>query len=89
MSVDPAEAGSIRTAVGQLIAGRSLNSVTLEWQDKGVLTPRGNLWTATVLRKTLGNPRLCAWRMINGELVRDAGGQPIVGQWEPILTTDE
>jgi hypothetical protein len=41
------------------------------------------------MRKYLGNPRLCGWRMLNGEVVRNADGYPVVGEWEPICTTDE
>ena len=34
------------------------------------------LWSVKVL---LGNPRLCGWRRINGELVRDEAGATIAG----------
>jgi Recombinase zinc beta ribbon domain len=38
---------------------------------------------------TLTNPRLCGWRAINKELVRGADGNPVVGQWEPILMPEQ
>src|SRR4030095_8497235 len=34
---------------------------------------------------TLANPRLCGWRRLNGEIVKDDDGQPVVGAWEPII----
>jgi hypothetical protein len=60
-----------------------------EWLRLGLKTPRGNQWTSNGLTFLLQNPRLCGYRMINGELVRDAAGEPIVGQWEPIITPEQ
>jgi len=70
----------------QVIAGRSLNSIVREWRECEILTSRGNPWTARTLKLALNNPRLCGWRRLGADLVRDAGGNPIVGEWEPIVT---
>ena len=89
LTLDPGEAPLLRRAAEDVIAGRSLNSIVNEWRRLGVVTTLGNAWTATSLKVTLANPRLCGWRAINKELVRDADGNPVVGQWDPILTPEQ
>ena len=89
LTLDPAEAPLLRRAAEEFIAGRSLNSIVNEWRRLEVVTTLGNPWTATSLKVTLANPRLCGWRAINNELVRDADGNPVVGQWEPVLTPEQ
>lgn len=89
LTLDHAEASLLRRAAEEFVAGRSLNSIVNEWRRLGVVTTLGNPWTATSLKVTLRNPRLCGWRSINQELVRDDQGKPVVGQWEPILTPDQ
>ncbi|GAA3220014.1 recombinase family protein [Actinocorallia longicatena] len=86
LTLDEAESALLRKAVERLLAGASLNSIVRDWQDKGILTPRGNPWRSQTIRTTIQNARLCGWRTINGELVRDEAGKPILGQWEPIIT---
>jgi hypothetical protein len=41
------------------------------------------------LKAVLSAPRLCGWRRLNGEIVRDGEGKAVVGKWEPILTPEE
>ncbi|MFF0243637.1 recombinase family protein [Streptosporangium sandarakinum] len=89
LTLDPREAPLVRQAILDLIAGRSLHSITTQWQKDGVKTSLGNLWTSSSLKLTVTNPRVCGWRQINGELVRDAEGNPIVGQWEPIVSPEQ
>ncbi|WP_405147660.1 recombinase family protein [Sphaerisporangium sp. NBC_01403] len=89
ITLDPVEAELIRTAAQQFIAGRSLGSIANEWQRNGVLTPRGNQWITKTIKRMFLNARNCGWRELHGELVRDGNGDPVVGAWEPILTTDE
>jgi DNA invertase Pin-like site-specific DNA recombinase len=89
LTLDHAEAHLLRRAAEDFIAGRSLNSIVNEWRRLEVVTTLGNPWTATSLKVTLRNPRLCGWRSINKELVRDDYGRPVVGRWEPILTPEQ
>ncbi|WP_084959487.1 recombinase family protein [Thermoactinospora rubra] len=89
LTLHPEEAPLLRKAALDFAGGRSLDSIVKEWRRHGVLTSRGNPWIRMTLRSALANPRLCGWRAIGGELVRDAKGEPIVGQWEPILTPEE
>jgi hypothetical protein len=85
----PEEAERLAQAARDVIAGKSLHSILLQWREEGVRTVHGNPWTARSLKLAIWNPRLCGWRRHNGELVRDADGIPVVGQWEPIITPKE
>ncbi|MET8146471.1 recombinase family protein [Sphaerisporangium sp. NPDC005288] len=87
--LDPVQATAIRKAVQAILAGGSLNSIVRNWQETGFLTTRGNAWEAQTLKQLLRNPRLCGWRKINGEIVKDADGKPVQGQWEAIITPQE
>jgi DNA invertase Pin-like site-specific DNA recombinase len=89
LTPDPVEAPLLRKAVQELIGGRSLQAIVREWQGLGVKTTRGNEWTRRSLKFTMLNPRMCGWRETNGELVLGSDGNPVVGQWEPIVTTEE
>lgn len=85
LTKDPKEAPLLKKAAEEFANSRSLNSIVRDWQSRGVLTTLGNQWTQRSLRATLANPRLCGWRRINGELIRDGSGEPVRGNWEPIV----
>lgn len=89
LTLDPQEAPLLRQAILDLIAGRSLYSITKQWQREGVKTSLGNDWTPRSLKVAATNPRVCGWREINGELVRDSEGNPVVGRWEPIVSPEQ
>ncbi|MER5449048.1 recombinase family protein [Streptomyces sp. NPDC002764] len=85
----PEEAEKLAQAARDVIAGKSLHSILLRWREEGIQTVHGNAWAARSLKLALWNPRLCGWRRHNGDLVRNADGVPVVGQWEPIITPKE
>lgn len=89
ISLDPVEAPLLREAAGAFLRGRSLHTLCIEWQTQGVKTSLGNDWTMRSLKIALWNPRICGWRRLNGEIVRDEAGDPILGQWEPIITPEQ
>jgi DNA invertase Pin-like site-specific DNA recombinase len=89
LTLEPTEAALLRKATEDFIAGRALNSIVRDWQQRGVKTSTGREWTQRSLRSTLDNPRLCGWRRIGGELVRDETGLPIKGQWAPIISPEQ
>jgi hypothetical protein len=89
LSLEPSESALVSEAAKDFITGRSINSIVREWQVDDVRTSTGRPWTARSLKVTLSNPRLCGWRRIGGEIVRDENGQPIVGQWEPIIAPEQ
>ncbi len=88
-TLEPKEAQAIREGARQLIAGVALADVCRQWNVAGTLTPRGNAWVPTAARQMFRNPRLVGQRIYKGETVRDIEGQPVLGQWEPILTVPE
>ncbi|MFH8567576.1 recombinase family protein [Streptomyces sp. NPDC017993] len=89
ISLRPDEAEAIRDAVRDLLAGASISEITTRWKEAKFITSRGNLFQYQTVKQVLLNPRLCAYRAIKDELVRDEDGQPIVGEWAPIITPKE
>ncbi|MGP3951315.1 recombinase family protein [Streptomyces sp. 7N604] len=85
----PKEAEAIRKAVHDVLAGASISEITKRWKEAGFLTSRGNPFQYQTVKQVLMNARLCGYREIKGELVRDGDDQPIVGEWEPIITPKE
>lgn len=63
------EAAEIRAAAAKLLAGASLHSIELDWDQRGVRTPSGNAWHATGIRKMLSWPRIAGLRSYYGEIV--------------------
>jgi DNA invertase Pin-like site-specific DNA recombinase len=89
LTLDPAEAPLLEQAAKDVLSGRSLHSIVREWQADGVKTSRGNEWSVRSLKVALCNPRICGYRELGGELVRDGGGKPVVGKWAAILTPEQ
>lgn len=89
LTLESDEARVLGQAARDVIAGKSLHSVQLEWREAGIRTINGNEWASRSLKLALWNPRLCGWRKHNGELVRDVNGLPVVGRWETILSPKE
>ncbi len=46
----------------------------------------GRAWNPTSVIAILRNPRYAGWSMLAGEIVRDSTGNPVRGQWEPIVS---
>ncbi|MBF6050806.1 integrase [Streptomyces eurocidicus] len=80
------EADAIRKAVDDILAGASISEITRQWKEAEFVTSRGNAFQYQTVKQLLMNARLCGYREINGELVRDGDDQPIVGEWEAIVT---
>jgi DNA invertase Pin-like site-specific DNA recombinase len=102
-TINAAEAKNIRDGVDRLLNGVPINGLLAQWKQQGVVTTTGRLWVRQTLLGMLRNPRLCGYRarLVNGinpktgmnyrdwEIVRNAEGEPIIGQWTPILTVEE
>lgn len=72
------EATMIRTAVTEILGGKSLHAVARDWQDTGVTTVRGAQWSNLHVRRVLQNAVIAGLRVHRGEIV----GQ---GTWEAIV----
>lgn len=72
------EAAMIRTAVKDILGGKSIHAVARDWNASGVTTVRGVAWTNLHVRRVLTNPRVAALRVHQGKVVGS-------GSWEPIV----
>jgi len=102
-TLHPQEAEILRAAVKRVLAGGSLSGTVVEWNQKGITSPRGNTWTRSKLMSMFRNPRICGLRarrveqydperdrqFFDMEIVRDANDKPVVGQWEAIISVEE
>ena len=88
IALDPVEAELIRRAAADVIDGVPLRVIAQKWNEAGIKTSRGSAWTHTTVRRLLVRPRLVGWRTHHDEIVKDATGQPVRGEWEPIIDQD-
>lgn len=80
----PKEADALRSGYKMLMSGETLYSIAKSWNDAGLMTPRGNLFTGTTVRRILQNPRYTAIRTYRNETVGDGDWPAIVDEttWE-------
>ncbi|WP_455834790.1 recombinase family protein [Pseudarthrobacter siccitolerans] len=64
-----ADAKEIRQAVTAAIAGASIGSLVRDFNDRGVLTRRGQKWTSTAIRNLLLRPTNAGLSAYRGEIV--------------------
>ncbi len=76
--IDEREAELVRHAAGSILDDRATyNSIAREWNEKGILTPRGNRWRGSTVAQMLRSPHLAG--------IREHNGRSGPGNWEPIL----
>jgi site-specific DNA recombinase len=85
----PEEGAVIRQVAEQVVAGRSLTGIVTDLNRRGVSTSYGLAWTLARLQGTLKRPSLCGRVVYKNNLLRDDHGNPVKGEWKPILTEDE
>lgn len=95
----PVEAPIVRQICRDVAEGIPVDAVVKGLNARGITGTRGGAWRVSTLKPYLRNPRLCGWRgrivaEVNPrtgeecrhvEIVRDPEGQPVIGQWEPII----
>ena len=81
MEIVESEAALLADAYAGILAGRSLQGLAKEWNERGVTTVPGNKWVATTLRTTLLNARYAGISTYLGEEVA-------AGQWPAIVSED-
>lgn len=84
-ALDPKESSLIREAAADIIAGIGSYAIARRWNDAGVTTSTGRQWQGHVLARMMKSPRLAGWRIHQGKVAIGRDGQPVRGQWEPIL----
>ncbi len=102
-TLDETEAEHIRDAVRRFLGGAPLTGIAADWTRRGIMTTTGKRWSPAALKVVFRNPRICGYRgrIIQGtdpttgkhvrrmETVLDADGNPVIGQWEPIISVDD
>ncbi|GAA1288269.1 recombinase family protein [Saccharothrix xinjiangensis] len=102
-TVNEPEAALIRETAQRILKGAPLSSIVDDWNDRGVTTPLGNKWTNQTVKTVFRNPRVCGYRSRNVreinpqtgkesfrvEIVVNEAGEPVIGQFDPILAVDE
>ena len=78
--VEP-EATALRTAVVDVLAGKSINQVAREWNAAGVTGTKGTTWNSPGVRRVLMNPRIAALKVHQGKVVGP-------GNWAPLIDED-
>lgn len=75
------EAKLIRSAVQDVIDGRSIRSIARQWKESGVPSVTGAEWTPHVIRRLLMSGRIAGIREKDGEIVATA-------VWPAIISVD-
>jgi DNA invertase Pin-like site-specific DNA recombinase len=83
------EAAHILREIPRLLGGVHPRTIAIEWNQRGIPTIRGGQWRTMTIRQIFTNPRLCGWRAYLGDILRDDDGNPIRGQWEPIVSEEQ
>jgi DNA invertase Pin-like site-specific DNA recombinase len=76
------ESELIRSAVKDVLNGRTIRSITKEWQDSGVPTVTGARWKPHVIKGILTRGRIAGLRELGDEVVATA-------VWPAIISPDE
>jgi site-specific DNA recombinase len=75
------EASALRQAADDVLTGKSLRGIAMDWNKRGFTTTRGNAFTSIQLRRTLINPLYAALTTHKDRVVGP-------GQWKPIIDED-
>lgn len=75
------EATIVRKAVSDVLAGKSIRRVAIEWNEAGIKTVFGKTWSGPRVRRLLVNPRYAALKVHRGKIVGP-------GDWEPLIDED-
>lgn len=89
LSLHPEEAALVGQAIADRIGGKAVRSIARDWCERGVIGTRGGRPTAQSVTQIMTAPRVCGYRANRGELLLvPETAQPVLGQWEPIVTPD-
>ncbi|BAX96711.1 serine recombinase [Mycobacteroides stephanolepidis] len=79
ITIRESEAAVVRELVMRVIAGESVNSLTVWLNESGVAPVRGARWASTAVRGIVSSPRIAGLRAYKGEVVGQAAWEPIIG----------
>lgn len=94
VTIRESEAALIREAAADVLNGVRLETIARRWNDAGVTSVMGGVWTGGKLLQLLRSPRIAGWRVhrVGGSpwtpvppIALDKDGNPVRGEWEPII----
>ena len=74
------EATAIRQAIHDVLAGHSVRSIAIRWNELGLLTPFGKKWTNLTVRRVLLKPTHAGLRVHQGRVVGKGAWQAIIDE---------
>ncbi|OBI83975.1 recombinase family protein [Mycobacterium sp. E740] len=78
------EATALQQAAADVLTGKSLRGIAIDWNARGLTTTRGNKFTSLQVRRTLLNP-LYTGLVTHRDTVVSQDGKPLRGEWEAII----
>jgi hypothetical protein len=72
------EATALREAYSAILANASLYSIAAQWNDAGIRTSKGNMWTGRSVKQTMTRPRYGGFRFYADEILGKAGWPALV-----------
>lgn len=83
------EAELYREAVARVLAGESRRTIVHDWNQRGVLTTKGNPWVVGTLSHVLKNPRYAGLSTYKGEIVGKGKWKALIERetWEALQAT--
>ena len=77
------EASAVRKAVADVLAGKSIRRVAMEWNAQGLTTTRGTAFNGPAVRRLLAKPRYAGLRTYQGKVV-----DGVKGDWPALIDED-
>jgi len=87
--VNKREAAHIHREIPRILAGVSPLTLAREWNERGIPTVTGAEWRATTIQRMYLTPRIAGFVTYRGEILHDADGNQVRGQWDAILTEEQ
>lgn len=88
--INPEESALIREAAAGLTDGsQTFRGIVREWNNQGVTTPRGRVWTPQAVKGVMRSPRLAGWLVHKGGIAHHSRTGQLVRAKAPAILSDE
>lgn len=85
---EPEEVALCQEAAKDILSGVGLHTIARRWNEQGIRSSLGNLWQRQTIRQMFLSPRIAGFRVYQNELARDNEGNPVVGNYPPVLDVE-
>lgn len=89
LTLHPIEGPILREWIDRALAGETYSAIARDAQAAGIVGTRGKPFMASSMRRVMLSERVCGYRTLNGSLLTDDAGAPVLGAWEAICTPQE